>query len=610
MTLTKSDFKKYEVNEVLGRREEKGGGLSAFSFWSLCGDERKRYEEAGDDSGAELFGLLNAVSSMGFWSSGWDPEKPFSPLWAGSNPGERSCMPEDFTESDLNFLAEIVRDVEESVMRARIADVLWLRKHGRQRGFDFAVLAHDSYLESVRLDSPDFHTADHLRRALQIARLLNKPERKESALGVAKRLADVLAATDAFFLWFRTVELLATHSEDQDERNEYAARIWQRVSEIEQKEGLDFAIRWMEQAIGLFKKIGEADRTKGAQLELAKILVKYAEREANNGDFWSAAHRIEQAISNLPQDNDMSKWREDLYVRLAEYGKKADENRQWERIKVELSQESRDLFEEISEDVKDDLKGKSLEEALVYLAEIPHPISADAMKAETERSLEESLAAKIAKFEERNHAGKVVRRDWLFSASWHAVLHRQGHVGVFVRPAIEQINKEHEVQFEDIQKSLERSHFVPPHLRWTFAYGLLAGLKFDFVAVAHVLPPMLEGAFRNMLALMRINTARWNDDLVARERPLGWILDHPEIREILGVDLLFDLRTLLLEPKEEGGFNLRNGALHGLMADGNFFATEGGENSRELAQVIYLWWIAFKLCFVIKRTDRTEQPAP
>ena len=42
VALTKSDFAKYRVNEVLARRDdEAAGGLSAFSYWSVCGEERK-----------------------------------------------------------------------------------------------------------------------------------------------------------------------------------------------------------------------------------------------------------------------------------------------------------------------------------------------------------------------------------------------------------------------------------------------------------------------------------------------------------------------------------------------------------------------------------------
>ena len=130
-----------------------------------------------------------------------------------------------------------------------------------------------------------------------------------------------------------------------------------------------------------------------------------------------------------------------------------------------------------------------------HLAEIPYPINAAKIKADAEKNFEGSIAPIIASFEARNHAGKVVGRDWPFSASWFAEELRKGHVGVFVQPAIEQINKEHNVQLEDLVKILERSHFVPPHLRFTFAYGLLAAFKYDFVAMAHVLSPMLKVRF-------------------------------------------------------------------------------------------------------------------
>lgn len=605
MALTKSDFDKYEVNKILARIAAEVDPLSYRSagFFTALTTERDRYRDTGDKTGTGLFGVLAEVSSMGFWGKGMDTKQPFAPMWKGLQEDQRSFLPEDLESAELDFLAEIVRDIKEEVIRAQIADVLWIRKHGERGGYDFAILAFDSYLASVRLDSLNFPAWERLRRALQIAILLKDPERQKTALGVAKRLADVLVETDEFALWIRIVELLATHSGDKHERNDYAEQIWQRTSEFEQKKDLDFAVRCMESVISLFRKLGNRERAKEAQLDLVETLVKYSERLAGSGDYWIARHWLEQAISHLPEQVGTRQRREELYELLVLYGKKADENMEWNEAKVGPSQDDEEVLKKISETVANELKGKPLAKAFEMLATVTHPINSDKVRAEAEKEQRNSLVALVA-VREINHLGKTVGRDGPNSPGRHAADHRFIFAGAVIRPAIIQIMEDHKVQFEDVVKILKTKDFAPQYSRWTFAYGLLAGLKFDLVGVAHVLPPVLENALREMLTTMGINTSRWDKELVSKEKSLGEILDHPAIGKILGTDLLFDLKTLLL--KDEGGFNLRNDVSHGLMLDSSFFPVEGGKSNHDLMQVIYLWWLALRLCFVIKKKDPTE----
>ena len=359
----------------------------------------------------------------------------------------------------------------------------------------------------------------------------------------------------------------------------------------------------MEDAILLFKKLGAGGRAEMAQLDLAEILVKYAERLAGSGDFWSARSQIENAISRLPDKKDMKQRREEWYELLSLYSKKANENMEWKEAKVELPQDNKDELDRIAQSVAEAVRGRQFEEALSMLASFQQPVNADMLRDIAGRLQKNSLSSLVST-REIDHAGKTVGRDGPNSLGKHAAHVRFIFAGSMIRPAIVQIVDDHDVQLDDLLKVLEQKDFVPSYSRWTFASGLLAGLKFDLVAVAHVLPPMLENAFREMLASMGINTSRWDNELVSEEKSLKEILDHPAIGEILDVDLLFDLKNLLL--KAEGGFNLRNRISHGLMTDTNFFPTEGGENNRELAQVIYLWWLALRLCFIIKRTDSSE----
>ncbi len=608
MALTKSDFEneKYRVNEVLARIASELDPLIYFApgFFTDLSDESKRYRDDGDETGASLFRLLAEVSSMGFWGTQSTPKQPFAPMWTNLIPDKRSCLPEDFSGADLDFLAEVVCDIKEPVIQAQTADILWLRKHGERGGYDFAILAHDSYLASISLDSPSFYMWERLARALKLTELLSDDARRENALELAKKFADALLDTDHFTLWSNVTELLATYSEEEKERTRYAEQFWQRADEVEEAKGYDYAIRFREHAISVFGAIGNTDRVKEAQLKLSEKLVTYAEREADSGDFWTAERHIEHAISLVPNTREMKQHRNELGARLAQFGKKANENMDWKEERIAPSQEVLDAIDEQAVKTAKVLEGMSLEEALETLAAYPYPINADTARQVTEEVMRDSLAAKVASFQQRSHSGKVVGRNWPISSGWYAKTRRVYHVAGVVMPAINQIISDNDVNLEDFVRVVERSDFVPQRQHWTFAYGLSVGIKREFVAVAHILPPMLENAFREILASMGINTSRLDKDLVSEEKSLGENLDHPAIGKILGADLLFDLKTLLL--KEEDGFNLRNSVSHGLMSDSNFFLAEDGKNSRELAQVVYLWWIALKLCFGIKRTERTE----
>ena len=492
-------------------------------------------------------------------------------------------------------------------MRAQIADILWLRRHGCKRGYNFAILAYDSYMEYINQESFTFWMGARLERALQFAMLLNDRKRLGKALGVAKEIANNQLAAGEVATWSRMTGLLARYS--KNDRDKYAEQIWQQAAEVEETGKLDFAIRLREQAIDLFTK-NNTSRIKEARLELVEILITSAERKSSSSNDWrvfrKAQSLIEKAISHHKLASGTKQCLDMMFRLHTEYGKKTLENMEVHETNIELPQEELATLNVIADNVAEKFKDKPLEESLVTLAVGLRSIDVDAAKNEAEQRLRVGGLASLVDFREVNHEGKTIGREGPFTAAWYTMIQRVFHVGIFIRPAIFQILKDHDVQLEDIAKLLERSDFVPQHSRWTFAYGLMAGLRpqFDFVAVAHVLPPMLENALREILAINDKSTSWLDSEFISKERPLGWVLEQSETEHILGADLLFDLKTLLLA--KEGGFNLRNEVAHGLMVDGNFFQSEGGENSHQLAQIMYLWWLALRLCFAIRRTDRAE----
>ena len=112
--------------------------------------------------------LLSDVTSM---IMRLDTPNLFTPCMIMQN--SRSAMVEDFSDKVLAVFSDLLQDTKDPEMKARLADVIWIR----QRKHQMARLAVDSYLESARrLEHPENWTynIDRIERALQLAAQIEK----------------------------------------------------------------------------------------------------------------------------------------------------------------------------------------------------------------------------------------------------------------------------------------------------------------------------------------------------------------------------------------------------------------------------------------------------
>ena len=66
---------------------------------------------------------------------------PFRPF--GGVDGRRSLIPDTFRKADIAFFAQILDEIDDPWLKARLADLLWLIQHPRD--VKFALLSIDSY---------------------------------------------------------------------------------------------------------------------------------------------------------------------------------------------------------------------------------------------------------------------------------------------------------------------------------------------------------------------------------------------------------------------------------------------------------------------------------
>ena len=151
----------WQISLADGEREGYSSMWQAFSSAA-----RKASEDDRPSHGKALWLLADACSMMLSPKSLNEPFKPFMEM-----EGRRSVIPDDLSESDIAFYAEIVDEIDDAWLKARVADLVWLQQ--RPRNVQFALAAIDAY-RLIPLDAETWIRGGRecWERAISLARML------------------------------------------------------------------------------------------------------------------------------------------------------------------------------------------------------------------------------------------------------------------------------------------------------------------------------------------------------------------------------------------------------------------------------------------------------
>lgn len=141
---------------------------------------------------------------------------------------------------------------------------------------------------------------------------------------------------------------------------------------------------------------------------------------------------------------------------------------------------------------------------------------------------------------------------------------------------------EHEISLASFEKMVERSVFKMDGRDTIVARGLFEGMRGDFLVATHLLVPQVEEWIRRLLGQAGVITSGISNEGIQQQHNLGTVLAAPELKAILGDDLVFNLEALLANPI---GSNLRNTVAHGLVDADQF----------DSAETRYFWALILKL---------------
>ncbi|MCX4239225.1 DUF4209 domain-containing protein [Paraliomyxa miuraensis] len=502
------------------------------------------------------------------------------------SPGQMGTMrfpaPSDLTTEELDALFEAYPSVLDPDLRARMADVLWLVRNDHEAGR----VAIDAYLDSAkRLHAPEHWVPCHerLERALHLARSLDKRgPTYQKAVAAIIEIQDRSTWPDYPHLPVKLSELMLTHR-DADAAIE-ASRMVTLAGQAEAAGELRVARHARSMEAKWREKGGDRDAANLARL----AIVEFHEREADlsQGNPFQAAHHLEAAIKACRQLPGQQARAQALIRKLGQVQQQLVGHMKHVEVRQDVS--------EVVERARGAVSGKPFLDAIVVLAQMVAPMSRKDLRRFVDESRQRHPMLYLIQstvHDKRGHAvAKVPSLPWdeeggdatLMRMHQHATQRQNAMATAIIEPARSQILADHPSTMRDFMPIAGSSRFVPSGREALYARGLCAGLEGDFTEAAHILIPQVENSIREVFAEAGVLTTKHLQDGTQRQADLNDLLGAPRADEILGEDLSFTLRGLLIRAS---GSNLRNRLAHGLIDDHEFLED----------RYVYLWGLVLRL---------------
>lgn len=579
--LTKSDFEELQLEDSI----EDCDKSECFYYSPLFFTKAHEAEAAGNLNMAEAFTLLGAVTSMRLKPDSLT--EPFVPMIVMHD--SRSSIIDDFSDEHLNVLSEIVQDILNPEIRARVADILWIKK----RDYHMAKLAINSYLESATILEDIYNwtqCAERIERAFRLGVSLGKNAGHiDPVISHIENVLDRYNEKDPKYLSQKLMGfLLEQRIGDVKKYTEYCQKLakraeldgdWRRARTY-----WETKVRWHV----LDKdEINERD----AKVQAAETYVKEAEAalESEQSSYMLASAHLQHAVEAYRRIGGARERIKKLHSALLEYQ---------ERSIIELKTVSTEIkLDGYVEKAIARVKGKTLHDAIIKLALIVSSPEVNDLREQVQELVKEYPIQHILPTVGVNENGRVtgnmpnlhsddpkegeeaLRAKMFKHSRYHHTIFTQG----IIEPAKHQINLEHNVRLNDFIPIVSNNPLIPTGRELIYAQGLHAGMEGDFLIAAQLLIPQLENSIRHVLTQHGVITSGMDSKGIQDEHSLNTTLYLPEMHEIFGEDITFDFQGLLVE---RFGYNLRNRMAHGLMSYDAFYSVP----------VIYLWWLTLRLC--------------
>ncbi|TNC79476.1 MAG: DUF4209 domain-containing protein [Oleiphilus sp.] len=568
------------------------------SMWqSLSSAARTAIDDGRNEHGKVLWLLADACSMM---LSPLSLNEPFKPVAVFHD--RRSVIPDDLFEADIEFFATIVVEIDDIRLKARLADLVWLKK--KPRDVSFALIAIDAY-RAIPLDTETWirDGRECWARAISLARMLkagagDRVAQMEASIITAFNDAE---ASDGYLgLWL--ADLLKSNGLGRDHRTVVAHKLEGLAKAFDDEGDLHRSREYFSAAAEWFRLI--PDESKAAEMikSVAEGWVKeaIARTATSSPSHMVAASFYENAIQTYRTIPRSERAVYQVDERIAELRSHLSDAGEKSLGEMGVIQSPNVDISKLVDNARESVSGKSAIDALKAFANLHQGARIDEMRDSALERMRQFPLQSLSSATLMSHDGRVIakrpamgfggepssdddvaiRADMIRDYGILVSIIVQGDIW----PALEVLLLDHRLCAEDFIGLARQSPIVPKDRIELFGRALFAGYDRDFVTALHLLIPQIEHMVRVHLKQAGAKTANLDKDGIENENGFSTLMDLPEADAVFGKDLAFELRTLFCD---SFGPNLRNELAHGLLdADACYspFA-------------IYAWWLGFRLVF-------------
>lgn len=511
--------------------------------------------------------------------------EPFGPMSVFD--GKRSMIPNDLSDVQLDELQATLEGVTDHEYRARVGDVLWLRRKDPKA----TRIAVEAYLEAGKNAEHPEHwitSMERYERAIRLARQI-EPNGDLPKLVLAHLESRVVHydGTDPLYFTCKALEYLAEFRFGDFPK---LAEIAGRVAEKSRADGDFRRARSYYDVQAKHLKLAKApDHAEAARVAAARSFVEEAvSREAKN-EFMAAHSFWGDAIAAFRDRPSLRKEIPELQRRYSTAGEKLrDEMHEVSGGEVDISK-----FTEQSRATVRDLPWEDA--FFEFVSFIPLIDPSELRKATEEQIAKHPISASLDASIHDASGRKVGVRPSAFTddreqyekaitgfMEQNASFRRHLSIHANIAPVMRQIIEDHDVDQSHFVAVLEDSALIPDERRELFYQAFEAGFRWDLSTALHILIPQVENALRFVLEQQGISPVNVDGEGVEEVWGIERVLNHAQTLETFGADFVFELRSLLVNRL---GPNLRNLFAHGALSPDGF----RGETA------FYLWWLILRL---------------
>ena len=557
-------------------------------------------EAASENNSVEAAGLdlLAGLCEMGLDAdSGKGPFHPFVVM-----NGRRSLLPDDLSPEEVSAVAALADEEDvPAILRARLADVAWLRTNPRAP--QFARVAIDAYVANSPTPDAWFHgQCEEWARAIGLCRELRR-DGVEKHLAIEKTLvANVLSESTTQPRFIHSVaQLIASCGMGKSSRAEIAAVLEAAAQEPEEQFDWDASRNLLLESAKWFNRAGD-------EAAAARATSKAAETWAAEATFYESRPGIGPLMAGMCHESAIQllrtiprQYRESFNVdeRVSNHKKAVREcNERAADATVPFVGELIDLTN-LAEASRAAVSGKDAWQALSAFVRVVTPTPPAHWRDHAGEAMKQYPLQSLFSNVHYSKDGRLVARSpgldfgdtgsaaWQRAVENRAIQNHSIFQGIAVQgailPALDAISLDHRFPEAVFVELAARSPAVPHGRERIFGRGLCAGYRRDFAIAVHLLTPQVEHLVRVHIVAAGGETRKLDPSSgVQTEIGLSALIELPEVTKVFGETLAFELQAVFCD---SAGPNLRNSLAHGLLDDDDMFS----------AASVYAWWLTLRL---------------